>query len=495
MSLKVFINHHLVPEIQVAMEKWSIRGCAIVVTQGREEEIVMFGYRDRTNLVTSETLFALASCSKLVTVLAILRALSKQNLSINTTVKSIIPEFKLYDSFAECQCTIEDILCHRTGVPGYDHLWNPSYSIHTLIERLGQLKPTAGLRERHQYNSLMYDLVCLIVERLVQKPFEEYVKEEFFIPLDMKSTTFAHLDEDKEYAQGNWNRMTLEVEEKSRTMTFGLDRMGERGGIGTGRLWMNGEDTLKWLKALPLMPEYSEAILPRIAVGLAGGLEYSDHAVLYGLGQRISTHRGVLIAEHSGEIPGFLSRLSRLPEHDVGFAVLTNSDSGGKYLRAFVKCRLIEHFAELDKLDWLEKIEIVRQEQMLSTRSWLTSVDDITHEHVSEDDPLVGTWMSEGFDTWHILSSSLMAHLPDMSSLPFIPALYGQPNYVFSPSRVKGKYQACFQWKSYDTKEIMYGYPFSVQVLDGERIEVIGLMGVGEGMNEEDFGIVFHRMM
>ncbi|WWC88955.1 uncharacterized protein L201_003870 [Kwoniella dendrophila CBS 6074] len=505
-NLEQIMNESFEEDIRAAMNKWSVQGCAIVVTKGEEYKIITLGKRDESEPVTCKTLFALASCSKLFTALALIRALTSEGLNVKTRIKTILPDFKLYDKLAEEECTIEDMLSHRTGLPGYDPLWNPSYSLDDLPDRLSKLKPTLGFREGQQYNSFLYDLAVLIIEKLTNQHFEKYIQSEFFDPLGMESVTFEHDEEGKEYSKGFWkgfdpNAAQQEIQEEGKVeiLDFGLRKLGERGGLGTGRLWINGDDLVKWLKALPDIPEYKQCIKPINVVGSSGGLEFPDHTILYGLAQRISTHRGVLVNEHSGEIPGFLSRISRLPKYNVGFAILTNSDPGGKYLRSLVKCKLIEAFAGLEKLDWIEKIESIHQEHLDATRKWLSpssSFSGNTIKGKSNDDPLIGTWKSEGFDTWEITPSSIVNKLPSLKSLPFIPALYGQVNYFFSPSNEKGKYHACFEWQldSIDSKEIIYGYPFSVQLIDYDRIKVIGLMGVGEGLNEDDFGIIFERL-
>nr|XP_018262700.1 uncharacterized protein I303_04179 [Kwoniella dejecticola CBS 10117]OBR84858.1 hypothetical protein I303_04179 [Kwoniella dejecticola CBS 10117] len=269
---------------------------------------------------------------------------------------------------------------------------------------------------------------------------------------------------------------------------------------------------------------------------------------MYGLGQRISKHRGCEVIEHSGEIPGFLSRISRLPAHNVGLGILTNSDPGGKYLRAYVKCRLIEEFTGLEKVNWLDIIESKRQEQLVRASKWLDWFG--THipserEHAPtreinnvDIDPLTGTWEKDGFDKWTITSENLVRELPILETLPFIPSLYGSVRYFFSPSpdptptpHLKsssdstpagegGWYDACIAWtpgsaststcttaedkesllggcesKSASLGSELYGAPFKVRLADENRLEVYGLMGVGEGLTEDDHSITFHRVV
>ncbi|WVQ77843.1 hypothetical protein IAR50_007540 [Cryptococcus sp. DSM 104548] len=228
----------------------------------------------------------------------------------------------------------------------------------------------------------------------------------------------------------------------------------------------------------------------------------------YGLAQQVSTHRGVLIHEHGGEIPGFLSKLARLPEYNAGFAVLCNSDSGGKYLRALVKCRMIEYFAGLPRQDWLGVIEVKRQAAFQSYTSPTASIPapSISRNLANNASSLVGTWSSPDFATWTIHPGQMVSSLPAMGSLPFVASLYGSVQLVFSPASaslleddsVKGEgkregWDACKAWTSFDTGEVFHGDPFHLKIFGKDRMKVVGLTGVGEGLEEEDWPIWFSR--
>lgn len=64
----------------------------------------------------------MASCSKLVSALALLKALKTAGYDapLDVLVKMILPAFKLSDPDATAKCTIRDILAHRCNISPYD---------------------------------------------------------------------------------------------------------------------------------------------------------------------------------------------------------------------------------------------------------------------------------------------------------------------------------------------------------------------------------------
>ncbi|ODO08383.1 hypothetical protein L198_00108 [Cryptococcus wingfieldii CBS 7118] len=494
-------------EIQRCLAAWQIRGASIIIVQHDSHNILTFGQRDEHSPVTPSTRFALASNSKLITALLLVRALASNSppLPVNTPIKAILPSFRLANPLAEAECTVEDILSHRTGLPGYDEMFEPGYVMGELVERLATLELSGGFRERHQYNSILFDLAAILVEKLTGQAFDVYAHEQLFQPLGLTSATFYHTPDQGEFAKSFWQRVDQNGEgDEGRWIEYGIERC--QGAIGTGRLWMDSNDMAKWTQALPSIPEYAEAVIPRTIAGAAGGLEFPDQTVLYGLAHRASTHRGVLIHEHGGEIPGFLSKVARLPEYNAGFAILCNSDPGGKYLRALVKCRMIEYFASLPRKDWFAVLDAKRQGAFRSFSAVSIRAPFTSDELAVDVSSLVDTWSSPGFATWIIDHHQVVPSLPaEMGSLPFVASLYGSVELIFSPAPSslledgstnvgkKGeRWNGCKAWTSYDTGEVFFGDPFHIEVVDN-RMKVVGMTGVGEGLSEEDWPIWFSR--
>jgi CubicO group peptidase (beta-lactamase class C family) len=52
----------------------------------------------------------------------------------------------------------------------------------------------------------------------------------------------------------------------------------------------------------------------------------SAHFFAYGMGWMVGDHRGELLVEHGGALPGFTALIALLPEKRVGFVLLANLD-------------------------------------------------------------------------------------------------------------------------------------------------------------------------
>ncbi|KAG6895250.1 hypothetical protein C0992_002345 [Termitomyces sp. T32_za158] len=77
--------------------------------------------------VTPDTLFAIASNSKLFLALSAGLLISNHSLDVDWTTKvaTLIPEWGLTDPFASQEATILDLLVHRTGMPRHDFAGAP----------------------------------------------------------------------------------------------------------------------------------------------------------------------------------------------------------------------------------------------------------------------------------------------------------------------------------------------------------------------------------
>jgi CubicO group peptidase (beta-lactamase class C family) len=170
--------------------EWLVPGMAVgVVKDGEVVYTNSYGYRDveRQLPVTTKTLFAIGSSTKAFTAMAIGMLVDDGKLNLDTPVIEYMPDFRLYDDYATLHTTPRDILCHRTGMPGYDALWMLSHgSREEFYRRLRYLEPSAGFRDVFQYNNLMYMVAGVLVGRLSGGSWEEFVAERIFKPLGME---------------------------------------------------------------------------------------------------------------------------------------------------------------------------------------------------------------------------------------------------------------------------------------------------------------------
>jgi CubicO group peptidase (beta-lactamase class C family) len=341
--------------------EWEVPGMAVgVVKDGEVIFLKGFGYRDVAKRlpVTPETLFAIGSSTKAFTALAVGMLVDENKLDLDKPIIEYMPDFRLFDDYATLHATPRDLLCHRTGMPGYDALWWLSHrSREGLYHRLRYLKPSAGFRDVFQYNNLMYMVAGLMVGRLAGVTWEDFVAERIFVPLQMNRSNFSAIDSQK---TENFSQPYVTFTGKPAKIPF--RNLGATGPAGS--IYSNIEDMSKWMllhlnkgKAgedqIITEASLSETHLPNMAIRdpLLAKLAQST---IYGQGWYISDFRGRRLLEHGGNIDGFSGLVSMLPEEKLGVVVLSNSPNiAGHVIARDIYDRFLgpENLG-LDKRDW-----------------------------------------------------------------------------------------------------------------------------------------------
>lgn len=180
--------------VEKVMAQWKLPGMAVgVVKDGEIIYLKGFGYRDveKKLPVTTKTLFGIASCTKAFTAVAIGILIDEGKLSLNTPIIDFIPDFRAYDEYTTMHATVRDLLYHRTGIPGHNKVKIvSSVDREEMFKRLRYLKPNKTFRELFQYSNLSYQMAGYIVDRVSDSPYEEFVSERIFKPLNMKNSCF-----------------------------------------------------------------------------------------------------------------------------------------------------------------------------------------------------------------------------------------------------------------------------------------------------------------
>ncbi|KAJ7118438.1 beta-lactamase/transpeptidase-like protein [Mycena crocata] len=334
--------------------------------------------------VTSDTLFAIGSNSKLFNVLATGLLISNETLSTpilwDTRIASVVPEWGLMDPVASSESTIQDVMSHRTGLPRHDSINFPTDTVPGTIGRLRYLKPSAGFREVFQYCNHMYTLLSYLPPLLTGIPFETYVSNFIIEPLGMRSTTysFARAAKSGNLADGmarDGANLTEDVFGLGRvralpywapnTRETGLATSGEGGVIS------NANDMAIWLQTLlneGRHPTTNEIVIPsEIIAQVARGLTVAAPVasfpelspLVYGGGQIRGSYRGFEFIEHGGSTPGFNSQLTRIPDRNFGVAVMSNDASFGTQIVETIKFRIIDEALKVKAIGWTARFKAV----------------------------------------------------------------------------------------------------------------------------------------
>src|SRR5690606_29437801 len=107
---------------------------------------------------TPNTLFAVGSSTKAFTAALVGKLADQGKISLDSPVVHYLPKLQFSTSELTHNVSLRDMIAHRTGLPRYDFSWYlfPTSSRDSLLNRIKYMKPSAGIREKWQYNNFMY---------------------------------------------------------------------------------------------------------------------------------------------------------------------------------------------------------------------------------------------------------------------------------------------------------------------------------------------------
>ncbi|GEM_PF-2945754 len=172
---------------------------AAAVRDGRIVAIGSVGVRDlKSNTpVALEDRTLIGSCGKAATRLLIGRLVDKGRLRWDSTLAELLPDVKMRDEYKSV--TLGDIIGHRGGIQPYTMLTpqktpivfepadSPREGRAAFIAHLLFEAPAAPPKTRFVYSNAGYGLLGHIAERVLDKPYEQLMRDEVFRPLEMKS--------------------------------------------------------------------------------------------------------------------------------------------------------------------------------------------------------------------------------------------------------------------------------------------------------------------
>ncbi len=194
-SLNGYLTNALstLPEMDAVVDSfmnfWSLRGVSLAVM--RNDSLLYahgYGKADASTPMTPGTTLRLASVSKLLTAIGIMRLQEKGLVYLDTPVFGPYGVLKRYDSYIKDEdyylITVEHLLRHQAGFTsrGGDPVFSPYSSREALLQKqLGRhLAYEPGTSQ--EYSNLGFLLLSLIIEEVSGKPYEQFMQEEVFSP-------------------------------------------------------------------------------------------------------------------------------------------------------------------------------------------------------------------------------------------------------------------------------------------------------------------------
>lgn len=276
--------------------------------------------------ITEHTAFHLASVSKTITAMALLKLFEEKGLSIDQPVNNFL------NGFPFPKISVRNLLNHRSGLPNYVHFveslgWDSKKTLSNqdilqlLIEKSNLLN-TGRPDAYFDYCNTNYALLALIIEKISAVSFSSYLDKTIFKPLNMENSFVFTIDKADSVLQ------SYKFNNQKEPFMF-LDAV-----YGDKNIYSTPRDMMKWDMALYDTSFFSKKITDEAFKGYS----YERKGVKnYGLGWRLyEMPSGKKIIYHNGWWHGNNTVFSRLPQDTTAIIVL-----GNKYNRSIYQAKKI----------------------------------------------------------------------------------------------------------------------------------------------------------
>lgn len=174
------------------IEQRAFPGAAVAVTRASKVIALRgfgrFTYETTAPDVTPETVFDLASLTKVMAAAAMAMVLYERGiLDLDAAVSAIVPGFKGAEKSA---VTIRHLLSHTSGLPAYEKLFEKARSRQELIGAACHLPLSAEPGERVEYSDIGFIVLGEVLERLADEPIDTFCAREIFGPLGLARTGY-----------------------------------------------------------------------------------------------------------------------------------------------------------------------------------------------------------------------------------------------------------------------------------------------------------------
>ncbi|MGA9565593.1 MAG: serine hydrolase domain-containing protein, partial [Candidatus Korobacteraceae bacterium] len=154
-----------------------------------------FTYERNSPTVESDTIFDLASVTKVVATTAMAMLLYERGaLDLDSSVADILPEFISLappSQHAERRTvTLRLLLAHSSGLPAYVKLFESAHTRDELIRTACSTPLVATPATTSVYSDIGFILLGEVLSRLAGTSLDAFVQKEIFVPLAMNHTRF-----------------------------------------------------------------------------------------------------------------------------------------------------------------------------------------------------------------------------------------------------------------------------------------------------------------
>ena len=264
--------------------------------------------------ITLDTMFPIGSISKQFCATAVLLLQEEGKLSVEDKITDYFPEYTKAEGI-----TIKNLLTHRSGIInhliglyGYEYTLSADATAEENKEAILQwfyaqdllFKPDS----KYEYSNGNFWLLSLIVEKVSGESYQDFIKENILIPLEMTSSGFY----EELYTHPDFAEHHLTPEDMAEGIPIDCELKGLA--QGAGDLVSTAKDMDKWLTSLREGTILSEESFKEMTTNYS-----STECYGYGIGV---LDNGCLT--HNGAATSYVCTASTYPEEGINIFAITS---------------------------------------------------------------------------------------------------------------------------------------------------------------------------
>jgi len=283
------------------------KGNAVVYQQA-------FGLADRALNVpnTVESKFHIASLSKPITAVGVLRLVEQGKLSLDDHLSKFVADFPGGDKI-----TIGELLTHYSGLadasadPDYNNWSRFPQTPAALVERVKKKSPESKPGTHYFYSNSNYHILAFIIEKRSGQSYGDFLAKEILQPSGMSNTAHQMIDSTiVQHLVHGYNPAGAADFENAPYLDWTSK-------TGNGSLYSTAEDLLRFHRAL----QDGKLLRPK-TLRASYGFDRKDRNVgMFWFRRQRFGHRSVFV---NGSSPGFKAHFERFIDDDAAVIVLSN---------------------------------------------------------------------------------------------------------------------------------------------------------------------------
>lgn len=308
----------------------SLTGAIAVIV--KDNQIMLnkgYGYADvktKKPIDPKTTLFRMASITKSVTSTAVMQLAEQGKLDIHKDITAYMPDIKIKNETG-VPVTVANLMSHTTGFDFTDSTANVVPQKDGTIPLNDYIRANAPsvIRtpgEAYRYDNIAFTMQGYIVQNVSGEPFEKYLDNHIFKPLNMTHTSMEMTPEVIANLATGYNH-----EQQPHPVYPNVPTIAPEGGM-----FSSGSDMANYMIAMLNGGKLGDTrILEEKTAKEMQAIHYSAAPdvpiVSYGFESFLHVkHNGQFLIGKGGDLDGYHSWMWLLPDHKVGGLILTTSE-------------------------------------------------------------------------------------------------------------------------------------------------------------------------